>query len=357
MVAKQQHTSPDVFLIHPGETIYEVIQDRNISQKELAIRTGYTEKHISTIINGQKNISAEFAKKLEYALNIPASFWRNLQTNYDLEVVEFNEKHSITEKESQIAKEIKQTVELITGKSFKSNQGIGPVYEMRKFLGVSNLCSILTLNPPRFRAKFQKNTSEHIMSTWQYLCGKKVENQTDAPLNIGKLIQSIDEIKQIMHEPDSTKHKKMIQEVLNRSGVLFTVEKHGKNTPINGLTAKTKNNQVMIALTLRLKYVDVFWFTLFHEIGHVIAKDYLRDQSIWDEIDKIEERANKFAADVLIDSQKYKIFIARKDFSNSAIENFAKENNVLPTIVYGRLMHDGIKPWYSFNRDTYEWIR
>ena len=99
MATKLQHIFPDELLIHPGETILEMIEDRNISQKELAIRTGFTEKHISTVINGQKNISAEFAMKLEYALGIPASFWRNLQTNYDLEVVSFNEKHNISNEE------------------------------------------------------------------------------------------------------------------------------------------------------------------------------------------------------------------------------------------------------------------
>ena len=74
MATKLQHIFLDELLIHPGETILEMIQDRNISQKELAIRTGFTEKHNSTAINGQKNLSAEFAIKLEYALGIPASF-------------------------------------------------------------------------------------------------------------------------------------------------------------------------------------------------------------------------------------------------------------------------------------------
>ena len=66
MGQKLQHTSPEM-LIHPGETILEVIQDRNITQKELAIRTGFTEKHISKVINGKNNISAEFAKRCRYA--------------------------------------------------------------------------------------------------------------------------------------------------------------------------------------------------------------------------------------------------------------------------------------------------
>lgn len=84
---KEQNTiglSSD-FIIHPGETLAEVLKDRKMSQKELAIRTGMTEKYISTIINGQENISSSFANKLEYALDIEKEFWMNLQANYERE--------------------------------------------------------------------------------------------------------------------------------------------------------------------------------------------------------------------------------------------------------------------------------
>lgn len=73
------------FIIHPGETLTEVLKDRKMSQKELAIRTRMTEKYISTIISGQENISSSFANKLEYALGIEKEFWMNLQANYERE--------------------------------------------------------------------------------------------------------------------------------------------------------------------------------------------------------------------------------------------------------------------------------
>lgn len=73
------------FIIHPGETLAEVLEDREMSQKELAIKTGMTEKYISTVISGQQNISSSFAKKLEYALGIEKDFWINLQANYERE--------------------------------------------------------------------------------------------------------------------------------------------------------------------------------------------------------------------------------------------------------------------------------
>ena len=76
-------------IIHPGETLKEFLEDRNMTQQELALRTDASPKHISTVLSGEKSISISFAKKLEYALNIEAEFWVNLQNAYDKEILEY----------------------------------------------------------------------------------------------------------------------------------------------------------------------------------------------------------------------------------------------------------------------------
>lgn len=342
MAEKQQYTSLDEFIIHPGETILEIIKDRSITQSELAIRTGFSGKHISEVINGKKDISADLAMKLEYALSIPASFFRNLQANYDLEVVQFNELHNISAAEKEIAKEVKNAVETITGKTIHTSNGLD-VYKIRQILNVSNLKTIKTLNKACYRAQFSKNTSENVMYTWQYLCEKKVSSQSNNELNIKKLKESLDALKSVMHEKKE-EHLKLITKILNDAGILFTVMPNVKKAPISGLTVETKKKQIMIVLTLRYKYVDSFWFTLFHEIAHVINEDYKKDQNLWEK-DDVEAKADKFASNILIDQDLYEEFILENDFSDTAIKNFAKLNNVLPTIILGRLMKDKYMCW------------
>ncbi len=73
-------------LIHPGETIADVLTERGITSAELAERTGVTETHIHNVIAGKSDISTEFASALEEALGVPKSFWMNLQANYDAEI-------------------------------------------------------------------------------------------------------------------------------------------------------------------------------------------------------------------------------------------------------------------------------
>lgn len=75
---------PDV-AIHPGEYLAEEIAAREISQKELAKRTGRPLNAINEIINGKKAITAETALQLEDVMpEIPARFWLNLETDYQL---------------------------------------------------------------------------------------------------------------------------------------------------------------------------------------------------------------------------------------------------------------------------------
>ena len=73
--------SPNI-AIHPGRMISKAIEREGMTQKSLCIRTGITEKHLSQIINGEASITVETALLLENALGSSASFWINLEKNY-----------------------------------------------------------------------------------------------------------------------------------------------------------------------------------------------------------------------------------------------------------------------------------
>ncbi len=83
MVTKTQ-AYPDI-AIPPGEYLLEEIAARGLSQKELAKRMGRPLNAINEIINGKKAITVETALQLEEVMpEIPARFWLNLETDYQL---------------------------------------------------------------------------------------------------------------------------------------------------------------------------------------------------------------------------------------------------------------------------------
>lgn len=85
---------------------------------------------------------------------------------------------------------------------------------------------------------------------------------------------------------------------------------------------------------------DSFWFTLFHEIGHIVNGDY--GISFEMETGKQEEAADKFAEDCLIPPEKYQNFLAKAKFDLPSITSFAEQIERDPGIVLGRLQKDGI---------------
>lgn len=100
-------------------------------------------------------------------------------------------------------------------------------------------------------------------------------------------------------------------------------------------------------MTLRQKFADIFWFTLFHEIAHILNGDTKQEFIDFDSVSgDMEAKANKMAGEFLINSKDYKNFVDSKAYnSKSEIEKFADSQGIRDYIVRGRLMKDSIIPW------------
>lgn len=105
-------------------------------------------------------------------------------------------------------------------------------------------------------------------------------------------------------------------------------------------------------MTARGKDADIFWFSLFHELGHII-KGHINNTNGTTEED--EKEADDFAKDILIPKDDYDLFIKSGNFSKNAIEGFSNKLGIASGIVVGRLQNDGyIK--YSWHNDLKEKI-
>ncbi len=76
------------FAVHPGITLEEVIIEKGISQRELALRLNRTPKFVNEIINGRAPITPETAFKLEMVLGVSAEVWINLQNGFDISIAQ-----------------------------------------------------------------------------------------------------------------------------------------------------------------------------------------------------------------------------------------------------------------------------
>lgn len=116
---------------------------------------------------------------------------------------------------------------------------------------------------------------------------------------------------------------------------------------LDGVSSSIMNERPFIALTIRYDRMDSFWFTLLHEIGHVVLhlKDnmnqvFLDDLDEFAEDDEVEAEANAFSRDSFIPRDIWRRSDAFKLRTKSAIEALASKLKINPTIVAGRIRHE-----------------
>ena len=347
------------YIIHPGETLAEVIEDRGMTQRELAVRTGMSEKHISTVIHGQKNISAAFARKLEYALGIETSFWMNLQANYDRELLEFEELNNITEEELNVLKNLKEVTDVWTSFGWIDGEAnpAAMVLDYRMIFGISNLLDTPKMSyAAAYRAQ-SKNASvdPYVLFAWQRMCELLTKNIEIADeIDVEKLRLSIPEIKKVMFMR-ANQIQKRLSEIFSDCGIAFRIVPNFTGAPVQGFIKKTEEGTLILCMTLRQKFADIFWFTLFHEIAHILNGDTKHEFIDFDSVSgDMEAKADRMAGEFLINSEEYKIFVNAEGYKSlNEIKSFAASQNVRDYIVQGRLMKEQMIPWSA--RPRYEW--
>ncbi len=349
------------FVIHPGETIKEILEDRNMNQEELAIRTSFSPKHISEVLRGKKGISSKFALSLEYVFNIPASFWINLQGIYDKEILELEKQNNIKNEEIKILDDLKEIINFCESKNIISVESSKPirVLNMRRFLNLNDLKNIpnLPIQQVAFRGSTKLKLNIYVLYAWQKLCQyytEKVEIENN--FNKEKLISKFTDIKKTMFlEPNEMIQK--LKQIFKECGIVFDVVKHFTGAPVQGFIQKN-NNKIILCMTIRQSFSDIFWFTLFHEIGHLVNDDFTNQYIDYSFIEsEIEDRANDFSKNILIPEAEFNKFKEKNNYDYLSIKEFCDLQNIKPGILIGRIQKDtNDYTFLSQYKERYKWV-
>jgi len=348
---------------HPGEILQEKLNSSGMSRKELALRTNVTEKHICTIVNGDKSISIAFARKLGYVFE-DTSYWMNLQAEYDADQLRLQEEHEISQEEMGLLKSLHEIMIYFIERGYIHNNcgDASKVIQLREFLKISDLTQIpkITYNAA-YRAQLTTNVKvdPYVLFAWQCMCERETENiSISKSLDKGLLRRSIPQIKRAMFG-NINQGIKELQDILAECGIAFQVVKNFRGAPVQGFIKETSEGRLILCLTIRGKRADRFWFTLFHEIAHILNGDNKTRFVDFDSVQgKAEQLADQYASDTLISPTLYRKFILSRDCTSwERIRTFAEANEVQPFIVLGRLQNDGYLDWseYPDKVARYDW--
>ena len=119
-----------------------------------------------------------------------------------------------------------------------------------------------------FRRSISKKIDNYALTAWLRMGEITASKKEVGPYNKQILLKNIEKIRKLTTESPSTFSAKLI-ELCAEAGVVLIYVPHLKRTKVNGATYWL-NDTPVIQMSLFNKYADIFWFTLFHEIGHIL---------------------------------------------------------------------------------------
>ena len=352
--------------IPPGEFLEEVVEDLGMSKDELAKRMNRPAAKLSAIFNGDKVITPDTALQLEKVTGVPAYIWIGLESEYRLTLARLQDRKEKEKNKNEIPLIKKYAYNELVKYHYVEKKTIASdkVKELQSFLGVTSLRNVSSVK--RYRALFrQKVSSKNIvwpeaLTAWIRMGEIKAQEIRTRPFNeegLYHLIPKLRELTLLLPE----KFQDRMEDEFAKVGVALAIVPHLQKTCAHGASFWLDKNTAVLMTTIRGSWADIFWFSLFHELGHILLHS---KQKVFIESDKVnyiekklEDEADKFASDSLIPPREYKAFIKENSFYKNDIIEFAKRINIHPGIVVGRLQHDKNIDFSLQNglRDKYSW--
>ncbi|MDZ4703546.1 MAG: type II toxin-antitoxin system RelE/ParE family toxin [Saprospiraceae bacterium] len=332
-----------------GYFIREQIELRDWNQEDFAEVTGFSQKHISEVLNNKKSVSIDMARILAEVFDTSAQYWLNLDNAYQLWL------HDTPTKKEEIAETKAQIYARMPVRDMIKKGWLLPpldVTDLRnqtlKFWDKTeldfrdideNLLPFLTQKSDGYN-KF--NASYAI--TWY----RKAQMEA-VQIQVGNYQrQKLEELyERIAVYTISENGIPDFLDELGRVGVKFLLLPHLEKTNLDG-AAFFSNGNPTVVYTGRYKRIDHFWFTLAHELAHILLHlnekiPFILDNLHDGENSAIEEEETNAMASKMLKHPE--ILETLKDelhyLNTNRVEECAATYGIHPSIVIGKLAHEG----------------
>lgn len=352
MIRKIQNQYNPNYASPPGETLLETLQTIGMSQAELAERTGRPKKTINEIIKGKASITPDTALQLEKVLGIPASFWNNRESQYREILAKLEEQERL---ENQLDWLKNFPINAMVKRNWikRCPDKVTQLKELLSFLGIASpeqLNSLWYGKAIGFRKSPSFQSNPYAVAAWLRKGEIKAHSVKCKPFDPKAFRTTLNKIRVLTNEPPEV-FSLETERLCADAGVALVFIPELPGTRASGATRWLNSVKAVIQLSLRYGSDDHLWFSFFHEAGHILLHSKKAAFLEGDKMDRdeSEKEADKFAADMLIPTLKFRQFINSWDHKRESIVNFASEIGISPGIVVGRLQHDKHVQYNRFN--------
>ena len=183
-----------------------------------------------------------------------------------------------------------------------------------------------------YRKLGNSEKSDTALLAWAQKAKLEARKENVKQINIAKLKKIIPEIKSLTLRK-TFDFEEILKNKLSECGIAIIFLPHIGGSFLHGATFYDKT-KIVIGMTVRGKDADRFWFSLFHEFGHIILGHINNPDGLSNE-DEIE--ADNFARENLISTNDFEEFVKSYSFTKKSIIDFSKKIGIAPGIVVGRL--------------------
>ncbi len=338
-VNMSQEFKPD-YAVLPGESIKEMIEYMGLTQKDFALRLEISEQSLIRILQGKQPITHETALKLELVTGVSNEFWMAREANYQKHLARLEEEKNIDQNKEFLERfPIK---ELVKRNIIKASKDVAELKnEILRFFKVGSIeafYNVLDQNNVAARSSKAYPTEAVNAITYLHLGMKKAEDMALDEYSHKKLDMAIEKLRELTNkEPESFVHN--TREILAEAGIALVYEPRFKGMHLNAVCKwiSPKNGKAIIVMNDKGKSEDIFWFSLFHELGHIRLhgkKQMFLNYGKKDE--QLEKEADDFAANKLLPNME---FDKNAKVDEDMIHEIANNAGISAGIVAGRYAH------------------
>lgn len=344
--------NPD-YAVHPGEVLAETLEAREISKCDLAARCQLSIKTVSQIVNGKAPVTSGTALQLERVLGVSAEVWVNLDANYRLHRARQADRERLNADAAWAdrfpTRELAARGYLEDGKS-----SLEKLTALLDFFGVGSV-QAWEARFARLAVAYRKSpafeSSKESVAAWLRIGEIEAEAIETKPFDKAGFREALAAIRRLTREEAAIFEPEM-RRLCQQSGVALVLVPELPRTRLCGATRWLSPGKALIMLSLRHKTDDHFWFTFYHEAGHILLHG--KKNVFIDELDmptsQEEVEADRFATSSLVPERGYAQFLRRGRFYKNEIIAFAEKLGITPGIVVGRLQDDQKIP-YEWHND------
>jgi addiction module HigA family antidote len=282
-------------------TLKEKLEEMGMGPKEFALRAGKPEKTITAILKGNSSITADMAVQFENVTKIPANFWMNHQRGYD-EYIARVKRQEVIEKAVGWAGNfpLPQMTKLGWLNSVSTKQEMAT--QLLAFFGVASPESWENYYCNQqlkvaFRISLKRTKDPYAISAWLRkgeLSAQQIQVSSYSEKTFREIVS---DIKSVMSEKP-VNFFQQLQDICQKTGVKLVHTPCLNKASIRGAT-RWINDTPLIQLTERDQPDDKFWFSFFHEAGHILLhgkKEIFLEQIGYEDKDLVKEKeADEFA--------------------------------------------------------------